>query len=262
MSRITWNAPGTRFYEVGVDRGVLYVEGSPGVPWNGLTAVNENTSGGEARPFYLDGVKYLNLSSVEEFEATISAFTYPDEFFQCEGMVQPRSGLFLTHQRRKSFGLTYRTKIGNDQSDDFGYKIHIVYNALAAPSQRSNSTISESVDPTDFTWNITTKAPSNPGYKRTAHVVIDSRHTDPMILGLVEDILYGTEDDLPRLPTISELVDVFDTISSLTVVDNGDGTWTATAPYDVIRMLDSDTFQITSPTANFIDDDTYTISSE
>lgn len=262
MTRLDWNATGTRFYEAGVDRGVLYVDGQPGIAWNGLTSIDENPSGGEGRSFYIDGVKYLNTSGFEEFQATITAFTYPDVFAQCDGSVQPRSGLFLTQQRRKSFGLSYRTKIGNDQSEDHAYKIHIIYNALAAPSGRSNATIDGSTEPTDFTWEITTRPPAISGYKRTAHVVIDSRTTDPVVLSIVEDILYGTETASPSLPSFADLIAAYDTISTLTVVDNGDGTWTATAPYDVIRMLDDTTFEITAPTAIFIDEDSYTLSSE
>lgn len=262
MSRLSWNAAGERVYEAGVDRGVLYVSGQSGVVWNGLTSVAEVSSGGEAKPYYLDGVKYLNVASAEEFEANVTAYTYPEEFAQCEGSYQPRSGLFLTAQRRKSFGLSYRTRIGNDLTPDHAYKLHLIYNALAAPSERSNTSLGEETDPMDFSWTITARPPITSGYRRTSHIMIDSRYTDESVLSQLEDILYGTEADTPRLPTFTELLGVFDTISSLTVIDNGDGTWTATAPYDVIRMLDDTTFQITSPTAIFIDEDSYTISSE
>lgn len=262
MARLAWDTPGTHFYEAGVDRGVLYVDGQPGVAWNGLTSVSESAVGGEPKPYYIDGVKYANVPSSEEFEATLTAFTYPDLFLLCEGTVQPRSGLFLTRQRRKSFGLSYRTGIGNDLNDEHGYKLHIVYNALASPSERPNTSRGESVEPIGFSWNITTRPPIMSGYKRTSHVVIDSRSTDPLVLSLIEDILYGTDIETAQLPTFTEVVAAFDTVSTLTIVDNLDGTWTATAPFDVIRMLSDDIFEITSPTAVFIDDDTYTISSE
>lgn len=261
MPRLEWGAAGKRFYESGVDRGVLYVEGLAGVPWSGLTSVSENVSGGDAEPYYLDGVKYLNVSGEEEFEATITAFTYPEEFSHCEGTHQPRIGLFFTQQEKKTFGLSYRTGIGNDLTSDVGYKIHIIYNALVSSSQKTNETINDQVSPMDFSWNVTTKPPALSGYRRTAHVVIDSRTTDPAILVLIENILYGTDENQARIPSLNELISVYDTISSLTVVDNGDGTWTATAPADVIRMLDDETFEITSPTAIFIDDDAYTLSS-
>lgn len=262
MTRLDWNSIGARLYETGVDRGVLFVDGYPGVPWNGLTSVNESPSGGDPKTFYIDGVKYLMISAPEEFEGTITAFTYPDEFSQCNGDVQPRSGLFLTHQRRKTFGFSYRTKIGNDLTGSYGYKIHLIYNALASPSERSNETLKDSTDPDDFSWKITCIPPTMDGYRRTSHIILDSRTTDPSVLSEIEDILYGTDEDQSRMPTLEEVIAAYDTISTLVVVDNGDGTWTATAPYDVIRMIDADTFSITAPTAIFIDDDTYTLSSE
>ncbi len=262
MPRLDWDAPGTRFYDAGVDRGVLYVEGQPGVVWNGLTSVNENPSGGEPRPYYIDGVKYLNLSAPEEFEATITAFTYPLEFEVCDGSIQPRQGMFLTHQRRKSFSFSYRTLIGNDQSDNFGYKLHIVYNALVSPTNRNHGTLKEQNDLDDFSWKITCKPPAMTGYKRTAHIVIDSRTTDPTVLSDIENVLYGTDEDSARVPSFDELIGIYDTVSTITVTDNLDGTFTVEAPYDVIRMLDSETFEITASTAVFIDDTTYTLSSE
>jgi hypothetical protein len=262
MTRLDWNTVGSRFYEAGVDRGVLYVDGYPGVPWNGLTSIEESPSGGDPKSFYIDGVKYLAIPSAEEYEGTITAFTYPDEFVQCDGGVEPRSGLFLTHQRRKPFGLSYRTMVGNDNTEAFGYKLHIIYNALTSPSDRSNGTLKDSTDPTDFSWKITCKPPAMPGYRPTSHIVMDSRTTDPSVLSTVEDILYGTDEDQSRIPTLEELIAAYDVISTLTVIDNGDGTWTATAPFDVIRMLDDDTFSITASTAVFIDESTYTLSSE
>lgn len=262
MPRLDWDATGTRYYEAGIDRGVLYVAGQPGVVWNGLTAVNETPTGGEPRPYYLDGVKYLNYSAPEEFEATITAFTYPLEFEVCDGSVQPRQGLFLTHQVRKSFGLSYRTMVGNDQSDSVGYKLHIVYNARVSPTDRNHETLKEQNDPDDFSWKITCKPPAMAGYRRTPHIVIDSRTTDPTVLSAIEDILYGTDVDTARIPTLDDLIAAYDTVSTMTVTDNGDGTFTVEAPYDVIRMLDSETFEITSNNAIFIDDDTYTLSSD
>lgn len=262
MARLSWSNGGSRFYEAGIDRGVLYVDGYPGVPWNGLTSVDESPSGGDPKSYYIDGIKYLAVPSAEEFEGTITAFTYPDEFAKCDGTTEPRSGLFLTHQRRKSFGISYRTMIGNDTSDAFGYKLHIIYNALAAPSGRSNQTLKDSTSPNDFSWKITCKPPPMAGYRPTSHVVVDSRTTDPSVLATIEGILYGTDTDQARIPTLDELIAAYDTISTLTVIDNGDGTWTATAPFDVIRMMDDETFEITAATAVFIDEDTYNLSSE
>lgn len=263
MPRLTWNGSGERFYETGVDRGVLYVGEDQGVAWTGLTSIAEKPSGGSPTPYYLDGVKYLNVPSSEEFEATISAFTYPDEFVRCEGTSEIHSGLFIMQQQRVPFGLSYRTKIGNDLAgSEYGYKIHIIYNALATPAQRTFNSLSESTDPSDFSWDITTRPPLNAAsYKRTAHVVIDSRSTNAGTMAAVEDILYGSDTDTARIPSLDDLLVVFEVNSILIVTDNGDGTFTVTGPDEAILMLDSDTFQITWPSAIVIDADSYTISS-
>jgi hypothetical protein len=261
MPRIAWGAPGERFYEAGVDRGVLYVGALPGAPWNGLTSVNVSSSGGDAKAYYIDGIKYLNIPSSEEFEATITAYTYPKLFGECDGTVQVRTGLFVTQQRRKSFGFSFRTQVGNELTSDLGYKIHIVYNALAAPTDRKNATLSDNADAEDFSWSVTTRPPAISGYRRTSHVVIDSRETDPVTLSAVEDILYGTDINTARLPDFAELVTIFDTLTTVTVTDNGDGTFTVVGPDSAVQMLDAELFQITWPTAVYIDADTYNISS-
>lgn len=211
MPRLVWGQYGTRYYENGLDRGVLYLASDPGVPWNGLISITEAPDGGDAKPYYLDGFKYLNVSLSEEYAATINAFGYPKEFAPCDGQANIQNGLIATQQPRRPFSLTYRTKMGNDVDGlDFSYKIHIVYNGLAAPSQRSNQSIGgNSGDPATFSWNITTKPPSITGYKPTAHFVIDAQTTDPEILSDIEDILYGTEADLSRLPTPDELIAIF-----------------------------------------------------
>jgi hypothetical protein len=210
VTRLSWNAPGERFYETGVSRGVLYTEGSDGVAWVGLISVAESPSGGEPRPYYIDGYKYLNLSSAEEFAATISAFGSPPEFEPCDGTKAIQNGLFVTNQPRKQFGLSYRTQVGNDTNGpDHGYKIHIVYNALASPPQRNYSSIDDSVRPLTLEWSITTLAPMITGYKPTAHMVIDTRYTSLGLLGTIEDILYGNESTAPRLPDVDELIAIF-----------------------------------------------------
>lgn len=261
MSRLDWGTPGSRKYETGVDRGVLYVGNQAGIPWVGLSSVDEAPSGGEPKAYYIDGVKYLNVSSAEEFEATINAFTYPPEFAQCDGTAQVRTGLFLTHQRRTQFGFSYRTGVGNETNSDLGYKIHIVYNALAAPTPKSYATTSTSTEPSSFSWAITTKPPAMAGYKRTAHIIIDSLDTDVVVLKAVEDALYGDELNAPRLPSLSELVDIYDQLVDLVIVDNGDGTFTATGPDSVIQVLNDELWQITSPNAVNVDDTTFTLTS-
>lgn len=206
MTRLNWGTTGERYYEAGVDRGVLYIAGV-GVPWNGLTAVKESPSGGEPTPYYIDGIKFRNLSAAEEFEATIEAFTSPPEFTVCEGIVSIHNGLFVGGQPRVPFSLSYRTNIGNDvDGQDHGYKIHLVYNALAAPAQRENNTLGESPEPMNLSWGVTTMPPALANRRPSAHFVIDSRTTDPLLLQDVEDILYGSTTLVSSLPTPTELV--------------------------------------------------------
>lgn len=261
MTRIEWGTPGSREYETGVDRGVLYVGADAGVPWVGLSSVDESPSGGEAKAYYMDGVKYLNVSSAEEFEATINAFTYPPKFAECDGTAQARTGLFVTHQRRKQFGFSYRTGVGNDLKNEHGYKIHLVYNALAAPTQKSYTTTNDSPEAATFSWSLTTKPPAMAGYRSTAHVIIDSATTDVVVLKAIEDTLYGGELTQPRLPSLSELTDMYDELFDLVVVDNGDGTYTATGPGSVIQVLNDEIWQITSPNAVNVDDTVFTLTS-
>lgn len=210
MPRVTWDAVGERFYEIGVDRGVLYPTSALGIAWSGLISVSETPSGGEPRPFYIDGIKYVNISAAEEFEAAIGAFSSPSEFSACDGVSRIQNGLLVTNQPRKPFGLSYRSNLGNDTDGmDHAYKIHLVYNALAAPSQRANNTIDDSVNPSIFNWSITTLPPAITGYKPTAHLVIDSRYTDPAKLSEIEDLLYGTVATSSSLPTPDELIAIF-----------------------------------------------------
>jgi hypothetical protein len=228
----------------------------------GLTSVDESPNGGDNRSYYLDGVKYLQTAGPEEFTATINAYTYPDEFAECDGTANVRTGLSLGQQRRKHFGLSYRTKIGNDLTEDAGYKIHIVYNALAEPSQRSYNTIGESSEPLTFSWNISTRPPVMSGFKRSAHVVIDSRTTPSATLKAVEDVLYGDDTHPPKIPTLAELIEIYDTPDfSLTVTANPDGTYTIDGPASAVQELTSTTFQIIWPTVTPVGDDIYSISS-
>jgi hypothetical protein len=260
VARLIWSVSGTRLYEAGIDRGVLYVDGFPGVPWTGLTSVEMNPTGGGTKSYYLDGNKYLIASSAEEFGATINAFTYPDLFARCDGTAEIRTGLRLTQQRRKSFGFSYRTLVGSDLNGDLGYKIHIVYNALAEPTQRSYSSLSDSTDPVEFSWNVTTRPPVVSGYKRTSHVEIDSRTTDSQVLELIENALYGDEENAARLPSFSELVEMYDAFFVFVVTDNGDRTFTISGPDEAIEKLDDIYLQFDWPTVVSIDENTYTIS--
>ena len=213
MAKIEWDKTGERLYETGVKNGVLYVqEGGvypKGVAWNGLTAVTESPSGAEATPLYADDIKYLNLLSAEEFGATIEAYTYPDEFAECDGSAALADGVMIGQQPRKAFGLCYRTTIGNDTNgNDYGYKLHIIYGALAAPSEKAYATINDSPEAITFSWEVTTTPVNVTGAKPTAYITIDSTKADPAKLAALEDILYGKNGEPgnePRLPLPDEI---------------------------------------------------------
>ena len=213
MAKIVWDKTGERLYETGVKNGVLYVqEGGAypkGVAWNGLTAVTESPSGAEATPLYADDIKYLNLLSAEEFGATIEAYTYPDEFAECDGSAALADGVMIGQQPRKAFGLCYRTTIGNDTNgNDYGYKLHIIYGALAAPSEKAYATINDSPEAITFSWEVTTTPVNVTGAKPTAYITIDSTKADPAKLAALEDILYGKNGEPgnePRLPLPDEI---------------------------------------------------------
>lgn len=198
MSKLVWDKTGERFYETGVSKGVLYPlqdEGgyTKGVAWNGLTAVNESPSGAEPTPLYADNIKYLNLMSAEEFGATIEAYTYPDEFAACNGESELAAGVNVGQQKRAIFGLSYQTKIGNDVDNDLGYKIHLIYGALASPSEKAYSTVNDSPEAITFSWTISTTPVEVTGLKPTATLVIDSTKVAPEKLAELEKALYGDE---------------------------------------------------------------------
>lgn len=214
MSKLVWDKTGERLYETGVDHGVLYpiqTGGvySKGVAWNGLSAVTESPSGAEASPFYADNIKYLNLMSAEEFGATIEAYMYPDEFAECDGSAEIATGVSIGQQARKVFGLSYRTLLGNDvDSNDYGYKLHLIYGALAAPSEKGYSTINDSPEPITLSWEITTTPINVAGFKPTACVTIDSTKVDATKLAALEAILYGSDSEEARLPLPDELITI------------------------------------------------------
>lgn len=199
MSKIVWDAIGERIYETGVDRGVLYPRSAAGiypegVAWNGLTNVTESPSGAEPTPLYADNIKYLNLMSAEEFEATIEAYTYPDEFAVCDGSEELTPGVFIGQQTRKEFGLSYRTKIGNDtDGEGHGYKIHLIYGALAAPSEKGYQTINDSPEAITFSWSVTTTPVPVKDHKPSAQLTVDSTKVTPEKLAALEVILYGKD---------------------------------------------------------------------
>ena len=211
--KITWDKSGERYYETGVKRGVLYVMDKGaygnGVAWNGLTAVTESPSGAEASPMYADDIKYLNLYSAEEFAATVEAYTYPDEFAECDGSAEIAPGVTIGQQKRKTFGMCYTTVLGNDtDGNDYGYKIHIIYGANAAPSEKAYATINDSPEAITFSWELSTTPVEVAGHKPTASLTIDSTKTTPEKMKAIEDILYGIESQEPRLPLPSEIAEV------------------------------------------------------
>lgn len=210
MSKLVWDAIGERYYETGVKKGVLYVMDKgvygAGVAWNGLTAVTESPSGAEPTPLYADDIKYLNLMSAEEFGGTIEAYTYPDEFKACNGEAELAAGITLGQQPRKAFGFCYRTVLGNDvDENEHGYKLHLVYGAKAAVSEKAYATINESPEPLTFSWEFTTTPVEVEGFKPTSIVTIDSTKVDATKLAALEAKLYGSEDSEPTLPLPSEV---------------------------------------------------------
>jgi hypothetical protein len=213
MTVLQWDNVGERRYETGVDRGVLYQidiatgEYVDGVAWNGLTTVTESPSGAESNKQYADNIVYVNLVSAEEFGGTIEAFTYPDEFGQNDGSAEPVAGVSLGQQGRRPFGLAYRTLMGNDtQGTEFGYKLHLVYGCQASPSEKAYATVNDSPEAASLSWEFTTTPINVTGRKATSIVTIDSTKTDPDALAALEDILFGTADDEPRLPTPDEVI--------------------------------------------------------
>ena len=214
MSKIVWDQTGERLYETGVKRGVLYVQDSggtypKGVAWNGLTAVTESPSGAEATPLYADDIKYPNLISTEELGGTIEAYTYPDEFAECDGSASIATGVYIGQQSRKTFGMCYTTTVGNDvDSNAHGYKLHLIYGALASPSEKAYSTINDSPEAITFSWEFSTTPVNVTGFKPTANIVIDSTKATPEKMAALEKILYGDTDVEPRLPLPNEVAQV------------------------------------------------------
>lgn len=241
MTRLVWDRIDEREYEAGLDRGVFYPLNGPGHSWNGLVSVEESPSEADPSTRYFDGKKLPARNRRGEFAGTIQAYTYPT--ISSSGLVTPH--------RRSLFSLSYRVQT------DRGYKIHLVYNVLATPSERNYRY--ESTDP--FSWEFSTRGMPGPGGIIVSHLVIDSSEAYPETMTALEDVLYGNDAGSPRLPTPDEVFDIFEENSILQIIDHGDGTWTAIGPDDVITMLDPTTFQIDWPSAVMISVDSYTIES-
>lgn len=213
MAAITWDETGKRYWETGVDHVVLYPYNStsgkytPGVAWNGVTSITDSPSGADETALYADNIKYGSMRAAEDYGGTIEAYTYPDEWNDCDGRSQVAKGAFAGQQSRKMFGLSYRTKIGNDVSDEAGYKLHLVYGATASPSEMSHETVNDSLDAATMSWEYTTNPVAVTGFKPTAHLVIDSRKADPDKLKSLEEKLYGSDSNATaELPLPAEVI--------------------------------------------------------
>lgn len=219
MAKVIWDETGSRIYETGVDHGVLYPMESgkytKGVAWNGLTSVTESPSGAESTAVYADNIKYLNLTSAEDFGATVEAYTYPDEWAKCDGSAEIAPGVMIGQQARIPFGLCYRTKVGNDtEGDSYGYKIHIIYNAKATPSEKAYASVNDSPEAIAFSWELSTTPTNVTGHTATAILTVDSTKTDKEKLKTLEDMLYGTEEAEPKLPTPDEIITLLGVVAA------------------------------------------------
>jgi len=206
MTVLTWDGVGQKFYETGLDRGVFYLEDGTGIPWNGLTSVEEKFTAGPSGPVYFDGVKINEVVSVSDFAATLKAITYPDEFMEYEGVQESSNGMLVTSQVPKLFGLSWRTKVGNDVNAAFGYKIHIAANITAVAAQRSYETNSSSPSMVEFEWNLTSIPSKIPGFRPTSHLIFDTSKSQPEFVSALEAILYGDEINSAYLPSLGDLV--------------------------------------------------------
>lgn len=277
--RLSWDKADEKIYQLGVDRGVLYPEGSDAVAWNGLISVDETEDGLATTDYFFDGTKYLIARTLGDFAASLKAYTYPEEFEEYDGITKVTGGLFAYNQPvRKTFGLSYRTMVGNAiQGTRLGYKIHLCYNLSATPDARTYQTLSGPEDPSSFGWSISGIPEQLSGHRPTAHVVLDTRYMPAEMVQALESVLYGSEYRAGRLPTPEELRFFIEDWSTVTIVDNGDGTWTAYGPSSSIYFIGDDPgitepiqehfeqpntiFEIDGADVTYIDEDTYTIKS-
>lgn len=258
MSKMTWGAPGTRTYESGVDRGVLFIGDEVAVPWSGLISIDESPSGGSATPYYIDGQKYANRASPEEFEATLTALSSPAEFDKVDGTEDLYVGLYATQQKRRQFSLCYRTRIANDVLGfEYGYKIHFIYNALAAPSGKTYETLSDSSSPTPLAWSIVTVPPNVQYYRPSAHFIIDSTEVGEELLQEIEDALYGSDLEAPRLLWPQDLLDMFADYATFRITLRG--VYDYIAEGSLVEEFTPGTFSMENESVIDNGDDTFTI---
>lgn len=260
MAVLVWDVPGSRVFESGVDKGVLFLPDGKAVPWNGLVSVTEKFNR-SSNPIYFDGMKINDLVVEGDFSGSLKAITYPNEFIELEGFVQTREGMYVGNQHPKSFSLCYRSQIGNDVIQDAGYKLHILYNVIAIPADRAYNTFADSLALTEFEWDIEAIPERVTGFRPTAHVVIDSRLFDEALLVELEKMLYGTEFTAPVLMSLSSLITFLDTWYAIEFIDHGDGSFTAVVQHGEDVTLGDGTFEIRGVTGVFLTPDTYEVSS-
>lgn len=263
MTALVWDKVGERLYQTGIDRGVLYLKDGTGVAWNGLTDIDESSTS-ELKSFYLDGVKYLEILTPGDFLGKLKAFTYPEEFDSVNGIADVAPGLAYYNQPSKSFNLSYRTRIGNDiEGIEHGYKIHILYNIIATPDSVGFTTLTDSgVQPIEFSWSLTGIPVKINKFRPAVHISLDSTKTEPYIIQILEDKLYGTETTVPSLPSVQEVSELFGYQGALIIIDFGDGSWMAIDESNAyITMINATTFQINDVNAVYLDPETYEISS-
>lgn len=237
MTALDWSTVGKRIIETGVDRGVLYVGNSPGVVWPGLISVTESPEGGDVTRYYLDGVAFLMSATSTDFAGTINAYASPEEFDACEG-IRSVDGMLVADQPKQLFGLSYRTKLGNDtKSLEYGYKLHLIYNALAGTPSKDYVSIAESTTALALAWDIKARPITIPGRRPTGHLIFDSTEVDPTKLSLLETILYGDSDSDPHLPSVAELSAIFD--FTLPPADEDDLIYDGGNPDGVLDVLDA-----------------------
>lgn len=261
MPQIVWDRVGDRLFETGLDRGVLYLPGGVAVPWNGLTSVIESFDK-EVQPVYFEGMKVQDAVVLGDFQATMKAVTYPDDFMNIEGYRSKRRGLFYGNQPPKTFGLAYRTLIGDDaRGTEAGYKIHLLYNVTAIPADKTYASLGDDPSLVEFEWTLTAVPEEVPGFRPTAHIILDSRDFDPWLLEELEAMFYGTELADAALIPMADLVTYIDEWFRVKIIDNGDGTWTATTLRDgfIKEGLDG-YFEIIGVNAIYLDDVTFKVS--
>jgi len=260
MTAIVWDQAGERVYESGVSRGVLYQVDGSGVAWNGLIEVEDGYDS-STEPVHFDGQKVNDILQLGDFQGTIRAYTFPDEFLEYFGQREDSIGFRVTGQPHSRFSMSYRTEVGNDINQRAGYKIHVLYNLTAVQSQRTSATLTLDPEAVEFEWSITSIPEVVSGYRASSHVIFDSRVIDPYLMLDLEAILYGDEDNDARLPSMQGIAQFMKKWGRFVVTDHGDGTWTAYSPLEGVITVAGDEFEITADEAVFIDAESYTLTS-